>query len=172
MDNKTKALEETNRKVDEMTDTEPRGQSTGNYESTNSTAEETRDAIDKSIDAQKEHTLYLKKLKLLTIWLTGTSTHITIDGLRHCCPDMSCCCPTLLAPKPFRRAYLQAHVAGCDVTKVDLSNTFTLYFAEANGFSTSLDAKMYSDWVKETDLFGWVDRLVIWHHFKKFKIKY
>ncbi len=40
-------------------------------------------------------------------WVAGTSLHRIADGLKdgECCPDFSCCMPTLLAPLEVRQAF-------------------------------------------------------------------
>ena len=50
---------------------------------------------------------YKKRLDKQTLeWLNGNPKHNHIDD--ECCPDFSCCNPSLLAPKEVREKYCRA----------------------------------------------------------------
>jgi len=48
-------------------------------------------------------------------WAAGTPTHNPIRD--ECCPDFSCCQPSLLMDEPARKRFLEAHLSGDDETR-------------------------------------------------------
>jgi len=48
-------------------------------------------------------------------WAAGIPTHNPIGD--ECCPDFSCCQPSLLMDGPARKRFLEAHLSGDDETR-------------------------------------------------------
>ena len=48
-------------------------------------------------------------------WAAGIPTHNPVRD--ECCPDFSCCVPSMLMPEPARRRFLEAHLSGDEETR-------------------------------------------------------
>ena len=64
-------------------------------------------------------------IEQLESWQQGVPVHA-----EQCCPDFSCCCPELLAPKEMRDVFVAAYKAG----KEDVTTRFLVTFL-GNAFS-------------------------------------
>lgn len=113
-----------------------------------------------------------RKAEQLEQWLNGNCIHMRIDGHQHCCPDMSCCHPELLAPFLIRRLYVEAFLKNNALLKQKLLDTFTLYFSQFNRFQTSVDGWYYMDWINKSKRFGIIQRWKLRRELKKRGIKY
>lgn len=51
-------------------------------------------------------------------WAKGIATHNPIGD--ECCPDFSCCCPSLMMQERARKTFLEAHLSGNDEIRHDM----------------------------------------------------
>lgn len=70
-------------------------------------------------------------------WVAGNSLHNTSEDM--CCPDFSCCRPSLLAPEKEREAFMSAVEHADDDAMVKFLTRFLERMMEEMGVEVQLD---------------------------------